>query len=96
MTPDTVYRSLSKETKGILSEILNYDRTPITISQIYNIIGTRILDGTIKKVTKGTLRRLAEGSKTETPLVVTRSRSDIVNETVALALVERNYYPLEP
>jgi len=96
VTPDTVYRSLSKETKEILSKILNYDRTPINISQIYNIVGTRILDGTIQKVTKGTLRRLAEGSKAETPLVVTRSKSDIVNETVALALVERNYYPLEP
>lgn len=96
VTPTTVYNSLNEETREILSRILNYDRTPINRSQIYHMIGSRILDGTIAKVTKGSLKALADGSKNETPLVVTRSRSDIVNETVALALVEKNYYPLDP
>ena len=96
VTPTTVYNSLNEETKDILSRILNYDRSPINRSQIYHIIGSRILDGTIAKVTKGSLRALADGAKEETPLVITRSRSDIVNETVALALVEKNYYPLDP
>jgi len=96
VTPDTVYRSLNEETKEILSTILNYDRSPINKTQIYNMIGTRILDGTIAKITKGSLRVLAEGSKKETPLEITRSKSDIVNETIALALVERGFYPLEP
>lgn len=96
VTPTTVYQSLNEETREILSTILNYDRSPITRGQIYHLIGSRILDGTISKVTKGSLRRLASGSEKETPLVITRSRSEIVNETIALGLIERNYYPLEP
>ena len=75
---------------------MNYDRTPINISQIFNLIGSRILDGTINTVTKGTLKLLAKGNVNEDPLVITRSRSDIVNETVALNLIEKNYWPLEP
>ena len=96
VTPDTVYASLSEETKSILSTILNYDRTPISKAQIYHLIGSRILDGTIHKVTKASLSLLAKGSDSDTPLKITRSRSDIVNETVALGLIERNYYPLSP
>lgn len=96
VTPTTVYSSLDSETKEILSTILNYDRRPINRSQIYHLIGSRILDGTIAQVTKGSLRKLAKGNVQETPLVITPSKSSIVNETVALGLVERNYYPLEP
>ena len=96
VTPTTVYSSLDSETKEILSTILNYDRKPINRSQIYHLIGSRILDGTIAQVTKGSLRRLAKGNVKETPLVITPSKSSIVNETVALGLIERNYYPLEP
>ena len=92
---DTVYRSLSQEAKEIIASILNYDRSALTRVQIFNMVGSRILDGTIAKVTLASLRQLAKGSRDETPLNITRSKSDIVNETVALGLVERNYYPLE-
>ena len=95
VTVDTVYRSLSQEAKEIIASILNYDRSALTRVQIFNMVGSRILDGTIAKVTLASLRELAKGSRDETPLNITRSKSDIVNETVALGLVERNYYPLE-
>lgn len=95
VTVDSVYNSLNEETQEILASILNYDRSPLTRTQIFNMIGSRILDGTIEKVTKGSLRRLAKGNEKEKPLKITRSKSELVNETVALGLVEKNYYPLD-
>ncbi len=96
VTPTTVYQSLNEDTLEILSKIFNYDRTSLTRTQIFNLIGSRILDGTIKTVNKGYLRNLAKASQEETPLEIIRSSSEIVNESIALGLIEKNYYPLEP
>ena len=96
ITVESVYSNLNEETKQILSKILNYDRSPINRVQIFGMIGSRILDGTIKNVNKGTLLKLQKAGSKEKSLEITRSKSSIVNETVALGLVERNFYSLEP
>ncbi len=95
VTPTTVYESLNDDTINILSRILNYDRSPLNRTQIFNLIGSRILDGTIKTVNKGYLTRIAKASKEEDPLEIIRSSSEIVNESIALGLIEKNYYPLD-
>lgn len=96
ITPELIYSNLNDEAKQILTEVLNYDRSRLNVRQIFGIVGSRVLDGTISNVTLGSLRKLARASRNEKPLSITRSKSDIVNETVALALIEKNYYPLEP
>jgi len=96
ITIESVYNNLNLETKDILSKIINYDRSPLSKVQIFGLIGSRILDGTVKNINKAALIRLQRASSEEKPLQITRSKSSIVNETVALGLVEKNYYSLEP
>ena len=96
VTPESVYFSLNNEVKQLFTEISNYDGTKLTINQIYNMIGTRILDGSIADVTLRSLRKLAKSSKNRVPIVVQRSSSDIVNEVTATHLIDKNKFTLDP
>ena len=95
VTPRTIYNSLKPEAKAILREIRNYDGTPISRNQIFSMIGTRVLDGTISEVTLGYLQNLAKGSQRQLP-IITRSNNNKVNELVAMALINRNKFTLDP
>mgnify|MGYP003634421572 CR=1 FL=1 len=96
VTPESVYFSLSDEVKQLFTEIRNYDGTNITRIQIYNMIGTRILDGSIADVTLRSLQKLAKSSKDRVPIVIKRSSSAIVNEVAATALIDKNKFTLDP
>ena len=96
VTYTSVYRSLKPEIKNLLRQIRNYDGTPLTTNQIFSMIGSRIIDGTISKVTKSSLLGLAKSSKKRDPVVITRSNSTKVNEVVALSLVDRDKFTLDP
>ena len=95
ITPALIYENLNDEARSILSRVVNYDRTPLNIVEIYSIIGTRVLDGTISDINLAYLKRLEEGSRDESPFSLTRSNSRVVNETIALALIESNYASLD-
>jgi len=96
VTPESVYFSLNNKVKQLFTEISNYDGTKLTINQIYNMIGTRILDGSIADVTLRSLQKLAKSSKNRVPIVVERSSSDIVNEVTATQLIDKNKFTLDP
>jgi len=96
VTPTTVYDSLKTRVQTILGEIRNYDGTPLNKNQIFSMIGTRILDGTISEVTLKSLQDLATSSKERVPILIKRSSSNRVNEVAALALVDRNKFTLDP
>jgi hypothetical protein len=96
VTPTTVYSSLKPEVQRILGEIRNYDGTLLSKNQIFSMLGTRILDGTISRVTLKYLQNFAESSKKRVPTVIKRSSNSKVNEVAALALVDRNKFTLDP
>ena len=60
------------------------------------MIGSRVLDGTLKKLSIKYLLELAEDSEKRVPVTITRSSSQQVNEVAALALIEKNMFPLDP
>jgi len=96
VTRDTVYNSLKPEVKELLKQIRNYDGTPLTKNQIFSMIGTRILDGTVAKISLKFLQTLANSSKKREPVLIKRSNQSRVNEVAALALVDHTMYPLDP
>jgi len=96
VTYSSVFMSLKPEIKDLLSQIRNYDGTPLTTNQIFSMIGSRILDGTISNVTKSSLLELAKSSKERNPVAITRSNSTKVNEVTALALIDRDKFTLDP
>jgi len=96
VTPTTVYNSLKTKVQAILGEIRNYDGTLLSKNQIFSMIGTRILDGTISEVTLKYLQDLAKSSKERTSIIIKRSVSNKVNEVAALAIVDRNKFTLDP
>lgn len=93
---EAVYNSLNKQTKELFSKIKNYDGTPISRDQIFSMIGSRILDGTLDNFTSGFLEQLAESSSQNTSVTYRRSTDDRVNEVAAVELIERNMFPLDP
>lgn len=96
VTPLTLYESLKPQIKTLLSKIQNYDGSPLTTNQIFSMIGSRIIDGTVNSITLGFLQRLADSSKKRNSIVIKPSRNSKVNEVAALALVERNMFTLDP
>jgi hypothetical protein len=96
VTVEAVYNSLRSDVKELFSQIRNYDGTVLTKNQIYQIIGTRILDGTVSKITLKYLQSLAEASKKRVPVVIERSYVNTVNEVAAAALIDRNKFTLDP
>ena len=91
-----VKRSLKPEVYSILKRIKNYDGTFLTDYQIFSIIGSRILDGTINKLQLQDLKKLAEYSDKRKSTNIIKGSSDIVNEYAALSLIEGNYFSLDP
>ncbi len=96
ITPELIVNSLNDSVKEILDRIRNFDGSPLTQVQIFNMIGSRVLDGTLKNLSIGYLQKVAEDSEKRVPVTITRSSSEQVNEVAALALIEQNMFPLEP
>ena len=96
VTPQVVYQSLRPDIRSLVNKIRNYDGTPLSISQIYSLIGTRVLDGTISKITPSYLKNLANDSKKRIPVDIIRSSNPTVNEVAAAALIDRNKFTLDP
>jgi hypothetical protein len=96
VTPNAVYNSLRPDVQQLVNQIRNYDGTPITEIQIYNMIGTRILDGSVGRITLKYLQNLAESSKKRVPTTILRSSNSTVNEVAAAVLIDSNKFTLDP
>tara|TARA_R100000951_G_scaffold65649_2_gene55386 strand:- start:1767 stop:5249 length:3483 start_codon:yes stop_codon:yes gene_type:complete len=95
VTPEIIYDNLNTTAKNLFNSILNPDGTFLSKLDIYSMVGPRLLKGTISELKTSDLINLLAASKGDTEIKVVRSDSEIVNETVALALVEKNYFPLD-
>lgn len=95
ITPDIIYENLNKKAKDLLDKVFNYDGSKLSRKQIFSLVGSRVLDGTIADVNISFLQRLAQGSQADDEFDITPSKSQLVNESVALALIENNYKPLD-
>ena len=96
VTPESVYFSLRSNIKDLFGEIRNYDGTNLTQNQIYSVVGTRILDGSVANITLRSLQKLANSSKKRVPTVIKRSSDNMINEVAAAALVDINKFTLDP
>ena len=96
VTPNTVYNSLKPEVQNLLGQIKTYSGSLLTKNQIFSMIGSRILDGTISKITLDYLNNLVKESKTRNPITIKKSVSEKVNEVAALAIVDRDKFTLDP
>ena len=96
VTLNSLLRSLKPEARSYLLKIKNYDGTSLTVSQIFAMIGSRILDGTLGNVNMELLRKFAEASEATEDFDITRSPSNLVNDIAALAYIERHYISLDP
>ena len=95
ITPQIIYENLNKQAKSLLDKVINYDGSKLSTNQIFSIVGSRVLDGTIADVNLSFLQRLALGSEEDTEFGIIPSKYQLVNESVALALIESNYKPLD-
>ena len=95
VTPESVYSSLKDNIKKLLSQILNYDGTPLTRNQIYSIIGTRILDGNVSRITLKYLKNLAASSRKRNTTTIIRSSNNTVNDIAVAALIDKNKFTLD-
>ena len=89
-------RSLSFEAMETIRRIKNFDGTPLSQNQIFSLIGSRILDGTINRLSLSVLQALADESDKRNQVTIIPSNSSLVNEVAALAMIERDMYPLDP
>jgi len=95
ITPELIFDNLNDNVKEILSRIRNFDGSKLNQRQIFSMIGSRVLDGTLRKLSISYLQNIAEDSEKRVPVTITRSGSQQVNEVAALALIDRNKFPLD-
>jgi hypothetical protein len=96
ITENALYRSLKPEVIKILERIRNYDGSVLSKSQVFNLIGTRIIDGTLGDLTLGMLEQLAQDSERRASITFKNSLDDRVNEVAAFSFIEKNMFPLDP
>ena len=96
VTPGAVFNSLSPRVRSLLNKTRNYDGSPLSISQIFSIVGTRILDGTISKLNLKFFQNLQKGSKKLNPVEIIRGNNNTVNEVAAAALIDKQKFTLDP
>ena len=95
VTFEAIMSSLRPDVISILNKIRNYDGTKLTQRQIFNMIGSRILDGSIGEVSMSFLQSLADDSARRVPTTITRSSIEKVNEIAALILIDQHKIPLD-
>ena len=95
ITPEVIYDNLKPEVKQLLGKIKNYDGTDLSINQIFNMIGSRVLDGTVGNLSISYLTRLAEDSQKRVPVVIKKSTLPQVNEVAAMSLIDNHKFTLD-
>ena len=96
ITENGLYRSLKPEVVSVLDRIKNYDGSKLTRQQVFDLLGSRILDGTIGSITYELLESLAEDSEKRTTVVFKKSHDQRVNDVAAISYIENNMYLADP
>lgn len=91
---DSILRSLKPEVRRIVLGIKTYNGSPISNDQIFSLIGSRVLDGTIDQITFSLLRDLYNTTNERENYEISRSNNPVVNEIAALRLMESTFFPL--
>lgn len=96
ITPQLIYDNLRQEVLNALLRIKTHEGNPINILQIYSLIGSRVIDGSIGSFTFGMIEALANGSANKETYKITPSPFQSVNEMFALHLIENSMVGLDP
>jgi hypothetical protein len=96
ITPELIYQNLDKEVLDVVTKIKNHDGSYLNINQIFSLIGTRVLDGSIGSLTYGFLKTLQKGSESKKTLNITPSDIQAVNEVFALNLIQQSMVSIDP
>jgi hypothetical protein len=96
ITVSRVIQNLNPKVLKLLRDIRHYDGSRLSDRDIYNIVGTRIIDGTLRKLDLKTLEEYAKTSRRSPQVEIIKGNQPLVNEAAALALIERRYFPLDP
>lgn len=96
ITPELVYQNLDKEVLDTVTKIKNHDGSYLNVNQIFSLIGTRVLDGTIGSLSFGFLKTLQQSSEKKKTLNITPSNIQSVNEVFALNLIEQSMVSIDP
>lgn len=95
VTPIVIYQNLSSEAFAIINQIRNYDGTPLSVNQVFSLIGSRALDGTLSKLSIKDLKNLAEDSIKRNPVIIKPSKISSVNEVAALSLIDQSKFTVD-
>ena len=91
-----VIKSLKPSVLSLLKSIRNYDGSLLNERDIYSIIGTRIIDGTLGKLQLKDIQKIAKESQKRVSVDIERGSSDDINEYAALSIIENTYFSLDP
>lgn len=95
ITPETLYSSLSAKAKELLGGVLNADGQPLSKEEIFTIIGTRLLEGTVDEISLQYLSSLQRSSEGNALTQILPSQNPAINEVVAQALIDEHAYSLD-
>jgi hypothetical protein len=95
LTVGNVINNIKPDVLDLLRDITNYDGTPLSDNQIFNILGSKIINGTINEFDLGELLALASNPNTEFTPPITPSTVPKINEIFSLNLIESNGIPLD-
>jgi len=91
-----VIKSLKPSVLSLLKSMRNYDGSLFNEQDIYAIIGTRIIDGTLGKLQLKDLQKIAKESHKRVSVDIVRGSSNDINEYAALSIIENTYFSLDP
>lgn len=96
VTTPLILGSLKSGIADLIKRIKNFDGTNLTSSQIYSMLGTRLMDGTTEDITPNLIRKFAQHSEKQEQFDIVRSQSNTVNDIAVFSLLERNRFTLDP
>jgi hypothetical protein len=95
ITVDSVIKSLRPDVVDMFRKIINPDGTPLSNKQIFQIVGSRILDGTLSKLNLITYKKISEKHQKQKVSII-KSSDTSVNQKAALSILENSWVPLTP
>ena len=96
ITSSNLMDSLNPEFVSNLQKITNIDGTKMSKSEIYSLVSSKLLDGTISDLDSSQYISLKDKTKRNETLVIKPSTNPEVNEVAALSLLDQNLVPLDP
>ena len=96
VTANILEKSLNLQFLQRLGRLRSVGGTPIPLSSMLKMVMARILDGTIGKFDMLAFRNLVRENSKIKAVTIVPSNDKILNETVALGLIENAMIPLDP